>query len=352
MLLVEDNLFNQELAIAILASASITTAIANNGQEALDILASDPNAFDGILMDCQMPVMDGYTATRLIREQSFFKELPILAMTANAMSDDREKVLAVGMNEHIAKPIDIDQLFATLARWIKPKRNLAVTSSTLDASFGLSENSLESEYNDNHVINRQLGLKHTNQNEALYQKMLCAFYQQKDAFIHLIDQLKSPSTLTLHDEVARNIHSLKGMSATIGAQALAEALLAVEKAFKLDPNRVEIDSTEQLLHDTLTRLVTLCPSAAPAQTSEARADLIITEEVKSQLTQSISLLQSLLISFDAKAIDQIEQMQNDYAAYVEVNNQLALVASSIHAYDFDLALAQLKVLSDDEKVHL
>lgn len=67
---------------------------------------------------------------------------------------------------------------------------------------------------------------------------------------------------------------------------------------------------------------------------------------------AISLLQSLLISFDAKAIDQIEQMQNDYAAYVEVNNQLALVASSIHAYDFDLALAQLKVLSDDEKVHL
>ncbi len=148
MLLVEDNLFNQELATAILASASITTTIANNGQEALDILASDPNAFDGILMDCQMPVMDGYTATRLIREQSFFKDLPILAMTANAMSDDRDKVLAVGMNEHIAKPIDIDQLFATLARWIKPKRNLAVTSSTLAASFGLSENSLESEHKD------------------------------------------------------------------------------------------------------------------------------------------------------------------------------------------------------------
>lgn len=89
----------------------------NNGQEAIDLLAKED--FDGVLMDLQMPVMDGYEATKRIRQFPRFSKLPILAMTANAMKGDREKVLAAGMNDHIAKPVDPDLMFVTMARWIK-----------------------------------------------------------------------------------------------------------------------------------------------------------------------------------------------------------------------------------------
>ena len=120
VLLVEDNDMNQELAMELLANAHIEVVLAKHGQEALDILAKD-TAFDGVLMDCQMPVMDGYTATRAIRQNPAFKDLPIIAMTANAMAGDREKVIEAGMWDHIAKPLNVNDMFATMAQWIKPR---------------------------------------------------------------------------------------------------------------------------------------------------------------------------------------------------------------------------------------
>ncbi|MCP4273698.1 MAG: response regulator, partial [Gammaproteobacteria bacterium] len=89
-------------------------------QEALDVLSKEH--FDGILMDCQMPVMDGYEATRRIREQEEFKALPIIALTGNAMESERQKVLGIGMNDFITKPIQFDTLFATLAKWVYPNQ--------------------------------------------------------------------------------------------------------------------------------------------------------------------------------------------------------------------------------------
>src|SRR4029079_98688 len=114
LLLVEDNDLNQELATELLRNAGIEVVVANHGQEALDILARD-SRFDGILMDCQMPVMDGYTATREIRRNKAYENLPIVAMTANAMAGDREKVLEAGMLDHIAKPLNVADMFATQA---------------------------------------------------------------------------------------------------------------------------------------------------------------------------------------------------------------------------------------------
>ena len=120
VLLVEDNEMNQELAQELLRNAGVQVVLANHGQEAVDILANDPN-FDGVLMDCQMPVMDGYSATREIRRKPQFKDLPIIAMTANAMAGDKEKVIEAGMWDHIAKPLNVGEMFATIARWIKPR---------------------------------------------------------------------------------------------------------------------------------------------------------------------------------------------------------------------------------------
>jgi len=118
LLLVEDNIINREVALDVLRRAGVVVSVAGDGQEALDMLGRQ--RFDGVLMDCQMPVMDGYAATRALREQPHLQDLPVIAMTANAMVGDREKVIAAGMNDHIAKPINFDEMFATLARWVHP----------------------------------------------------------------------------------------------------------------------------------------------------------------------------------------------------------------------------------------
>jgi CheY-like chemotaxis protein len=101
-----------------LRSAGIEVSVACDGKAALEMLKQQ--RFDGVLMDCQMPVMDGYAATRALRQQPQWRELPVIAMTANALAGDRAKVLAAGMNDHIAKPIDVEEMFATLARWVGP----------------------------------------------------------------------------------------------------------------------------------------------------------------------------------------------------------------------------------------
>jgi len=117
VLLVEDNAINQELAVELLSEAGVVVTLANDGREAIAALRA--NGFDGVLMDCQMPVMDGYQATRAIRAEPQWQALPIIAMTANAMAGDREKALAAGMNDHIAKPIDVAAMFDTLSRWMR-----------------------------------------------------------------------------------------------------------------------------------------------------------------------------------------------------------------------------------------
>jgi len=118
LLLAEDNEINQELTVELLQGCDIDMVVANNGQEALEKL--DMEQFDGVLMDCHMPVMDGYRATQAIREQPRYKDLPIIAVTANAMEGDREKAIASGMNDHISKPIRLENVLQTLSKWIHP----------------------------------------------------------------------------------------------------------------------------------------------------------------------------------------------------------------------------------------
>nr|WP_319394049.1 response regulator [uncultured Desulfobacter sp.] len=121
ILLVEDNEINQEVIQALLVPSNIRVETGANGLQLLDIIEDD--GFGGVLMDCRMPVMDGYEATREIRVQEKFKYLPVLAITANAMVGDRQKVLDAGMNDHIAKPMDPDKMFLTMAKWI-PGKNI------------------------------------------------------------------------------------------------------------------------------------------------------------------------------------------------------------------------------------
>ncbi|MCX7094834.1 MAG: ATP-binding protein [Methylobacter sp.] len=118
LLLVEDNLVNQEVMMEILGNCGIRVDRANNGAEAIALIGK--NRYSAVLMDCQMPIMDGFKASRIIRADPRFADLPIIAMTANVMAEERDHCLASGMNDHIGKPIDWTLFFQTLVRWVKP----------------------------------------------------------------------------------------------------------------------------------------------------------------------------------------------------------------------------------------
>jgi CheY-like chemotaxis protein len=119
VLLVEDNEINMELALELLSNAGAVVTAAGDGRQALDCLAG--HSFDIVLLDCQMPVMDGYEAVRAIRADARWRDLPVIAMTANAMSGDRQRALSAGMDDHIAKPIDVASMLNTIARWLRAK---------------------------------------------------------------------------------------------------------------------------------------------------------------------------------------------------------------------------------------
>jgi CheY-like chemotaxis protein len=121
ILLVEDQPLNQELACELLERAGAQVAVAADGEQALQRLASQPD-FDCVLMDCQMPRMDGYTATQLIRANERHRHLPIIAMTASALASDRAQALAAGMNDHVPKPLDVAQMFDVILRWLGAAR--------------------------------------------------------------------------------------------------------------------------------------------------------------------------------------------------------------------------------------
>ncbi len=124
LLLAEDNLVNQQVAVEMLQEGGFKVAVANNGAEAIDILfASDSGRFKAILMDLQMPVMDGYEATRRIRAIHQFEKLPIIALTAHALPEERQRCLDAGMNDHVSKPVDVEKLLSTLHHWISERDN-------------------------------------------------------------------------------------------------------------------------------------------------------------------------------------------------------------------------------------
>ncbi|RAO77282.1 response regulator [Dyella jiangningensis] len=219
ILLVEDNALNRELALELLQSAGIDVVVACNGREAVETLAAEPR-FHGVLMDCQMPVMDGYTAAHDIRERLGMKRLPIIAMTADAMAGDREKALASGMNDHIPKPLDVDGMFATMARWIKPR--LVTDDGPVVADRGSPEG-----FPALPGIDTQAGLRMCGDIPSLYRRMLRMFRSNYAEFDRLFREAE-------HDDdpgaACRLAHSLRGSAGNIAARDVATAAGELEQA--------------------------------------------------------------------------------------------------------------------------
>jgi len=215
ILLVDDNSINQEIVLGLLGKSGIEIDVATNGKEAVERF--NEGEYELILMDIHMPIMNGYEATQAIRE--YGSEIPIIALTANAMKEDVDKTLASGMNEHLNKPIDINKLYEVLLKYISKKRD----------SYLLDEEIEDMPLPTFQNIDTEVGLHHLSDNRPLYIRILQDFYLQYKDF-------------TLEDmnakEIHMQIHTLKGLSANIGATALHELLLRIDesqdkKLFKL-----------------------------------------------------------------------------------------------------------------------
>ncbi len=226
ILLVEDNEINQQVACEILEQVGLVVQIANNGEEALTWVNKAP--FDMVLMDIQMPVMDGYQATKQIRNNGHFKDLPIIAMTAHAMAGDMEKSLQAGMNDHINKPIDPDQLFSSLLKWIKPGPR-KIPEHLLKKIGEAPHETGSMALSDMPGISVITGLTRVRDNKTLYLHLLGKFRRD---YAHATDQIKSALETEEREQAQRLAHSIKGVSGNIGAQDVQRAAAALEIAIR------------------------------------------------------------------------------------------------------------------------
>ncbi|WP_343803775.1 response regulator [Marinobacterium maritimum] len=224
VLLVEDNVLNQEVAVELLRQGGLAVDVASNGAQALERVSSQQ--YDLVLMDMQMPVMDGLTATRRLRAQKDYKNLPIVAMTANVMADDREACIAAGMDDYLAKPIDPEKLWAALRRWIKPEKS-AHNGDIMPATGSSSES--ECRLPDIDGLDMTTGLRLALHDSGLYRQLLQRFLsgQQKcdDAVREALSRQDVETALRL-------VHTLKGNASQIGAARLAEQAAAYEQKLK------------------------------------------------------------------------------------------------------------------------
>jgi signal transduction histidine kinase/CheY-like chemotaxis protein len=234
ILVVEDNLLNQKVAEELLKLEGAHITIAANGQLAVDAALSDSASFDVVLMDLQMPVMDGYEATRIIRQTHNQQQLPIIAMTANAMASDRAACLAAGMNEHIGKPFDMGKLVSLLIRTVaahahqeqrhepEPEAPAAPAATMAPASAAPVVPGLEL-----HTALQRLAGEC-----GLYVRAAREF---EASLSSLLPELRLLHRSAEQTALQRKLHTLKGNAATLGASALAQQAAALEQRLKADP---------------------------------------------------------------------------------------------------------------------
>ncbi len=226
-LLVEDNQINQLVAQEILERAGLRVEIANNGQEALDWL--DRETFDVVLMDVQMPVMDGYTAAREIRRQRRFDDLPVIAITAGAMSGDREKALAAGMNDFVTKPIEIKELVKTLTRHLEDRSAGPESGTQSSSSYQGCATNDDLERLEAPGLDLRDGLERVGGNRSLYRKLLLKFSQSQAGVLELVRGEMEAGRIV---EAEQKVHSLKGVAGNIGAKAVFERARALDECLR------------------------------------------------------------------------------------------------------------------------
>ncbi len=347
ILLVEDNELNQEIATEILQDAGVRVSLANNGQEALDQLTQHPDAFDLVLMDIQMPIMDGYTASQRIRQQPQWQQLPILAMTANAMSGDKERALAAGMNDHIAKPINIAALYATLERWLCPCPASADLTPSITHAQALTPPTKQSTQDYSAHLNEALGLSHSLNKPDFYQKLLSKFVESQADFITQFQAAMAQPDDAQHLE--RLAHTLKGLAANIGAEQLHQQAKALEQACLNPINQEAITAQLQAVEQALTPLVNdlkasladmlTTPTSQPS--NQVVPEGMLKDATPSRLIAEFANLSELLDDQDSDALTLIEALLAEPLITQQETQTLTAMQRKLANYDFEAALTQL-----------
>jgi PAS domain S-box-containing protein len=332
VLLVEDNEINQQIATELLETAGAIVTVANHGGEAVKILTDgeQPPVFDVVLMDLQMPEMDGFMATKLLRGDPRLQRLPIIAMTAHALVEERQRCLDAGMNDHVSKPIDPDNLFSTLMRWASPRPKQAVEPQPSVASIAAPDTVVLPEITG---INLGDGLKRVAGNKRLYRDLLKQFVaKQGDAATQISEALESGNT-KLAERIA---HTVKGVAGSIGINEVQSLAQKLEKALRGGEGKVlallvefaslmsaQVLAIEKALSDSATAR----REKARPFNSEAAAD-------------AVAQLRILLEASDGDAEESFRSLQDVVAGTVE-KQLLDDLGASINDFDFDGALVRL-----------
>jgi signal transduction histidine kinase/CheY-like chemotaxis protein/HAMP domain-containing protein len=282
ILLAEDNEINQQIATELLEGAGATVKVANNGREAVEILSAgtQPPPFDVVLMDLQMPEMDGYQATARLRADSRLATLPIVAMTAHATLEERQRCLDAGMNDHVGKPIDPDNLFETVGRFYKHDKEV---DPALDMKDGLS---------------RVAG------NSRLYLRLLSQFIEQQGPAVQQIRKAWADNDAALAERLA---HSLRGVAGNIGARPVQAAAGDLEKRIRDRASTKDLEDAAQQLASRLDALVSELRTAVSGVASEAPVESPAAPPAEpAQSRAAAGQLTALLSDLDPGAADFLE----------------------------------------------
>ncbi|MGC2857714.1 response regulator [Novispirillum sp. DQ9] len=337
VLLVEDNVLNQQVASEILSHWNMAVEVANDGREALLALeTAGAQGYDVVLMDVQMPVMDGIEATRAIRAQSRFDTLPVIAMTAHALQEERERCLDAGMDEHVSKPIDPEHLCAVLARILGPLPRAAATA---PADGGTGAAAAAAAPADSPLpdalpgVDVAAALRRVMGNARLLAKLLRDFRQQhRDSAAHLATLMTAGDWSAAREEA----HALKGVAGNVGAMEVHAAAQALEKAIKVE-RLAEAETALAPLTAALTVVVEglavleepLPPAPAPAAPAAGTAP------DRAALVAELDRLRGMLESFDLEAAEAARRVQDLVdPALAPLAGRLADAAAGL---DFDAA---------------
>ncbi|MBF0173824.1 MAG: response regulator [Magnetococcales bacterium] len=324
ILLVEDNRINQEVATRFLQGVGLTVMVADNGQLALELLRRE--AVDLVFMDVQMPIMDGYEATRNIRREDRFRDLPIIAMTAHALQEDRRLCLAAGMNEFISKPIDPDLLRTILERWLKPEPPLLLPPEGRQPAR--ERDSWTIFPTDLPGIQLEQALKRVHGDRRLLLHSLVRFHQDwRDAPQEIFEQLQKGQK----EGALKRLHALKGLSGNLGAERLHRSLSGLESILKKGEWDDLLMSTFREDHaEVMEGLQNLSQ-----MTMTLEGDVLPSEPEENLMSRHLDHLEELLAEEDYAAIDMLLPIHRSLAGRHE--EMYAEIERAILSFEFDKA---------------
>ncbi|TSE25747.1 Signal transduction histidine-protein kinase BarA [Tepidimonas aquatica] len=357
VLLVEDNVINQQVARELLQREGAEVTVAEHGQAALDQLMAHPQAWDVVLMDMQMPVMDGLQATQAIRTQLGLTALPIVAMTANAMASDREACLAAGMNDHVGKPFAIDQLVRVLLHWAPHavRGDTDAPAAPTPQAPAVDAQALAEPWPDADRVDVPGALQRLGGDPLLYQRIVRGFVQ---GLPHTQAQLDAKLGQAPDAALAALLHTLKGTAATVGATRLAARAAEAERAVKQaladgapqaqavppwwPPLAEELQASAQALQRVLAQLV--ARGLAPPEPTAAAATEQAQAADPARWRETLQRLVTLLAASDMEALELHDSLMADAA--VAGDPRWAPLHQAMEAMDFEAARAAAQALLD------